>query len=81
VLHAWDEIGYLQESNQAFNLFIRPQKVFLIKRKTQGEYPQAAWSSGIAWSELSGQFTLSRLSDYEDLNAQQIEHQLSQLVA
>ncbi len=81
VLHAWDEIGYLQESNQAFNLFIRPQKVFLIKRKSQGEYPQAAWSGGFAWSELSGQFTLSRLSDYEDLNAQQIEQQLSQLVA
>ncbi len=77
--HAWDEIDNLQNSNQAFNLFIRPQKVFLIKRKKQGEYPQPSWSGGFAWAELSGQFTLTRLSDYEALKTQQIEHQLSQL--
>ncbi len=79
VQHAWDEIDNLQNSNQAFNLFIRPHKVFLIKRKTQGEYPQPSWSGGFAWSELSGLLTLTRLSDFEDLKAQQIEHQLSLL--
>lgn len=79
--HAWEEIDKLQNSNQAFNLFMRPQKVYLVKRKLQGEYPQPSWSSGFAWSELSGQFTLTRLSDYDDLKTQQIELQLSQLAS
>jgi hypothetical protein len=76
---AWNEIDKLQNCNQAFNLFIRPQKVYLIKRKIQGNYSQAVWNSGLAWSELAGQFTLTRFSDYKALNTQQIEQQLSEL--
>jgi hypothetical protein len=77
--NAWNEIDKLQHCNQAFNLFIRPQKVYLIKRKTQGEYPQPLWSGGLAWSELSGQFTLTQFSDYEELSTQKIEQLLAQL--
>lgn len=76
---AWQEIDHLQNSNQAFNLFMRPHKVYLIKRKTQGKYPHASWSTGFAWCEISGHFTLTRLSDYETLQSEQIELQLSQL--
>ena len=76
---AWQEIKYLQNSNQAFNLFIRHQKTYLVKRKKQGEVDLVDWAGGLAWSELAGAFTLTRLSDYENLTAGQIEQQMGLL--
>ncbi len=79
VMDAWQEIDSLQQNNQPFNLFIRHHRAYLIKRKKQGELAQPAWSGGLAWSELAGHFTLTRLSDYDSLTPQMIEQQLALL--
>jgi hypothetical protein len=76
---AWKEIESLQLKHQAFNLILRPHKTYLIKRKKQGEFSSQPWHSGLAWSELAGQFTLTRLTDFEQLDANRIVEELSQL--
>jgi len=40
------EIAALQCNHQAFNLLLRSGKVYLIRRKRQGEYANSDWSSG-----------------------------------
>jgi hypothetical protein len=76
---AWLEISALQSANQAFNLLLRPHRIYLIKRRKQGECAVQSWNTGPAWAECAGQFTLSSLADFRQLQAAQIEQQLSLL--
>lgn len=74
--HAWHDIDTLQQNHHAFNLLLRADKTYLIKRKKQGEYQHQPWAAGFAWSEVCGNFTLTQLSDYQSLTAAAIEQEL-----
>ena len=79
LIQAWPAIDRLQRNNQAFNLFLRHGWVWLIERKRQGEYRHAAWSSGFAWSEVSGAIMIANQKDFKALEAQHIEQELQKL--
>jgi hypothetical protein len=74
-LEAWAQIDENQRNNNAFNLFIRPGKTYLVARNWQGTYQHAEWTSGFAWSELMGNITVSRKKDYASLNLSTLEQE------
>ncbi len=79
ITDAWPQIDSYQQSNNSFNLFIRPDKTYLVKRKKQGQYQHSQWTSGFAWSEIMGNIMTTNLQDYERLTAVDIEQELKLL--
>jgi len=79
VTQAWSAINQMQQSDQSFNLFIRPNKTWLIKRKRQGEYQHSRWTGGFAWSEVAGNIMTTGLEDYLSLDATSIQTELQKL--
>lgn len=79
LIQAWPLIDRFQQSNSGFNLLVRPDKTYLVKRKKQGEYRHSSWTSGFAWSEIMGNIMTTGQQDYEQLNAQEIEQEFSLL--
>lgn len=75
----WDKIDELQSINKAFNLLIRPGRVFLIERKNQGNYISPQWISGLAWSECAGHFTLADMERFNCLENETLLATLAKL--
>ena len=76
---AWEYIEQLHQQQISYNLIYLPGKVFCLPRKHQGTYPDAPWSSGFAWYEVSGGFTTFNHTQFTELNCQQLEQELSLL--
>jgi hypothetical protein len=79
VSDAWPLIDSYQQSNCSFNLLVRPDKTYLIKRKKQGEYQHSHWTSGFAWSEIMGNIMTTTPLDYGQLTAHSIEQEFKLL--
>ncbi len=75
----WQAIDDCQNDNQAFNLFLRPGRYWLLKRRLQGDYRTADWVGGLAWSEACGVFSLSDEAAFRGLNREDIEAELARL--
>lgn len=76
---AWHFIDQLHQQQISYNLIYLPGKVYCIPRKHQGTYPDAAWSSGFAWYEVSGGFTTFNHTQFMALDCRQLEQELSLL--
>lgn len=72
-------IDFIHKQQISYNLIYAPGKVYCLPRKHQGTYPDANWSSGFAWYEVSGGFTTFNHSQFMELNCQQLEQELSLL--
>ena len=64
---AWQYIQQQHQNNVAYNLLYRPQQVFILKRKHQGQDLRPAWSSGFAWQEMAGGFSLFSKRSFDSL--------------
>jgi len=76
---AWTAVAGLQQHNQPFNLLYRPGCAYLLPRRFQGDYRQAPWTSGFAWSELAGSVTTFNSEDFQQLDEQAIASEMAQL--
>lgn len=75
----YPEVAALQRNNQAFNLLLRAEKVYLIRRKRQGEYAHSNWSSGFAWSEVAGMVMTRLEKEFHTLDADDINQEFARL--
>jgi diadenosine tetraphosphate (Ap4A) HIT family hydrolase len=66
---AWRAIDGLQRDEQPFNLLARPGRMYCLPRARQGTHPLPPWTTGIAWYEMAGGFTVFNGDDYRSLDA------------
>jgi hypothetical protein len=76
---AWDFISQLHEAQICYNLIYLPGRIYCLPRKHQGSYPDAPWSSGFAWYEVSGGFTTFNHTQFSDLTGEQLEQEMARL--
>jgi diadenosine tetraphosphate (Ap4A) HIT family hydrolase len=76
---SWDCIHTLHQQKISYNLIYLPNKVYCIPRKHQGTYPDASWSSGFAWYEVSGGFTTFNHAQFNELECEDLEKELALL--
>jgi diadenosine tetraphosphate (Ap4A) HIT family hydrolase len=76
---AWFQLDELHQQGTPYNLIHNADSLHVIPRRRQGETTPEPWSSGFAWSELAGAFTVSSRADYEGLNADTIRAALQRL--
>ncbi|WP_198264878.1 HIT domain-containing protein [sulfur-oxidizing endosymbiont of Gigantopelta aegis] len=76
---AWRFIDSLHQQQISYNLIYQPGIIYCLPRQLQGTYPDASWSSGFAWYEVSGGFTTFNHTQFTDLDCQQLERELSHL--
>jgi len=69
---AWIDAIY-RENIHAFNLLYTPGKIYCFKRKRQGTFRHARWTSGFAWFEMSGNLITFSKEDFNSLTREQIE--------
>lgn len=65
---AWRHIETLQQENRAFNLLLRPARVYVVERAMQGSYRHSTWTGGFAWSEVAGAITVSDPATFMSLD-------------
>ncbi len=75
----WQAIDQCQQENRAFNLFLRPDRYWLIRRRLQGSYPVPDWAGGLAWSEVCGAFSMGDAEAWQGLDAGTLEGVLREL--
>lgn len=78
---AWQGVTDLHRRGVAYNLLYRPGGMFLVPRAFQGDCPPAAWSSGLAWSEVAGAFTTFNRGDYGRLDDATLRAELARIRA
>jgi len=76
---AWQFIDVLQQANSAFNLLYRPAEVYCFSRAFQGSYVHEEWTPGFAWSETSGNITVTSEDEFRRLLEADIQHELQLL--
>lgn len=77
--HAWLIINDLQTRNIAFNFLFKQGVMYIIPRLKQGEYEHSYWTTGFAWSELFGLFSISNEVDYLAITHVDLEQELKKL--
>ncbi|WXG56595.1 MAG: hypothetical protein ROD09_18145 [Candidatus Sedimenticola sp. (ex Thyasira tokunagai)] len=55
---AWEYLNGLHQEQRAYNLAYLPGMLYCTPRQQQGSVPVAPWSSGFAWHEMMGSFSL-----------------------
>ncbi|MES9884254.1 MAG: hypothetical protein ABW185_25700 [Sedimenticola sp.] len=55
---AWEYLNGLHLEQRAYNLAYLPGMLYCTPRQQQGSVPVASWSSGFAWHEMMGSFSL-----------------------
>lgn len=55
---AWQFIEQLHRANTPYNLLYRPGQCYVLPRAFQGGYRHSDWTTGFAWAEMAGAFTL-----------------------
>ncbi len=76
---SWSFIEHLHQQSISYNLIYLPGKLYCLPRKHQGTYPDAPWSSGFAWYEVSGGFTTFNHTQFLELDYPQLEQELALL--
>jgi hypothetical protein len=76
---AWEHLNTLHEANVAYNLLFRKEAMYCLTRRFQGGYSQAQWTSGFAWSEVSGTVSLADHEILKQLTEKDIETELKKL--
>ena len=76
---SWSFIEHLHQLHISYNLIYLPGKLYCLPRKHQGTYPDAPWTSGFAWYEVSGGFTTFNHTQFLDLDYSQLEQELALL--
>jgi ATP adenylyltransferase/5',5'''-P-1,P-4-tetraphosphate phosphorylase II len=64
---AWERVDDLQRSGASFNLLYRPDRLYCLARRRQGTQDLPAWSTGLAWLEMSGGFVVADRDAFEAL--------------
>lgn len=75
-LASWVAIDRLHAQQIAYNLIYLPGVLYLLARRSQGNYPQPSWSAGHAWYEMAGGVVTFSREHYTQLDAAAIEAQL-----
>ncbi len=76
---SWEFIQALHDQQVSYNLIYLPDKLYCIPRKHQGTYPNAPWSGGFAWYEVSGGFTTFNHTQFNELGGKDLENELAML--
>ena len=76
---AWHRIVDLHERNRAYNLLYRPGCLYLVPRRSQGDYAHSDWTGGFAWSEVSGSVTTFNGEDFRTLDEQAIRAEMARM--
>ncbi len=74
---AWHHISGLHDSGISYNLIYLPDRQYCLPRKKQGSRSHAKWADGFAWYELAGGVTLFSREDFERLDQEDLESELS----
>lgn len=69
----WHAIESAQAADRAFNLLYRPGCVYLLRRRSQGDYALPDWCSAHAWYEMAGGLVCFDADRFTDLDRQGIE--------
>ena len=77
---AWSHLSTLHEANVAYNLLFRKGEMYCMTRRFQGSYPHADWTSGFAWSEVSGSVAVADREMFNQLTEAEIENELKKLL-
>jgi hypothetical protein len=76
---SWAYIEALHAAGTSFNLVYLPDRLYCMPRAAQGSYEEPPWTTGFAWYEVAGGFTLLTREAYESLDAPRIEAELARL--
>jgi hypothetical protein len=75
----WRFIESLHEAGCSYNLIYLPGRLYAVPRRCQGSYQTASWSSGFAWYEVAGGFTVASAERFEQLDNVSIVRELASL--
>jgi diadenosine tetraphosphate (Ap4A) HIT family hydrolase len=78
---SWRLLEKFHADNQAYNLFYRPGRCYVIPRRLQGDERVAPRVRGAGWIEECGVFSISSLAELETVTATEIEESLRSLSA
>jgi len=78
---SWRLIEKFHADNQAYNLFYRPGRCYVMPRRLQGDENVAPRVRGAGWIEECGVFSLSSLAELETVTATEIDECLRSLSA
>lgn len=76
---AWRFVCKLHATETSYNLVYLPGRLYCLPRRRQGEDLHAPWSSGFAWYDLAGGFTLFDQAHYQRLQQHDLAAALAQL--
>lgn len=76
---AWRLIGELHATPAAYNLVMRPGRIYALPRRLQGTYTTSDWSTGHAWYEMAGGIVVTRRRAYDSLAGDQIVSELARV--
>lgn len=76
---AWRYLHDLHAADVPYNLLYRGGELYCISRQFQGSYPHSSWTSGFAWSEVSGGLAVTSQDDFRMLDANAIENEMRKL--
>lgn len=79
VAAAWRHIARLQRHERAFNLLLRPSRVYIVERALQGSYRHSEWTSGFAWAEVAGAVTLFAPTAFAGLDERALSDEFDRL--
>ena len=76
---AWNHLAMLHDANVAYNLLFRQGEMYCLTRRFQGGYAHSDWTSGFAWSEVSGAVSIADYERLSTLTEADIEIELKKL--
>lgn len=77
---SWDWIEAIHHMDKtAYNLLYTPERIYGFERKRQGTYKHAAWTSGFAWFEVSGNLIVFSQEDFQSITFEKIEKEFTKL--
>jgi len=79
---SWNWIGEMHKSDTtSYNLIYTPEKTFCFRRRFQGHYDQAIWTSGFAWYECGGGMITLNDDDFQSLTSRMVLDEFAKLGA
>jgi hypothetical protein len=78
---AWELVRDLHHGSQAYNLLLRPGRLYALPRRLQGSYTASDWAPGHAWYEMAGGAVISRRPVFERIGAPELVAELSRVGA
>lgn len=76
---AWRLIREFHAEPVAYNLVMRPGRIYALPRRLQGTYAASDWSTGHAWYEMAGGIVVTRRRVYDSLTGRDIAGELARV--